>query len=163
MDGHSPLRPQPGSAVAIRRGTYEHYVLYAGAVRLTSPAGRVVDETDAVVHIDAKSQDPRISVGPWQRVLAGHSWRIVDMPPAFERDEIVRRALSRLDQGGYDLVRGNCEHFVRWCITGSPKSEQVERAARLARTAAGVAAAAAGTVLAAGLAAREIAKRSPRG
>lgn len=43
-------------------------------------------------------------------------------------DEVVRRAESRLGEGGYNLVTNNCEHFTRWCIEGESRSPQVATA-----------------------------------
>lgn len=37
-------------------------------------------------------------------------------------DEIVRVALSRLGEGGYDILHNNCEHFVNDCAFGKPTS-----------------------------------------
>ncbi|MBX3363176.1 MAG: lecithin retinol acyltransferase family protein [Phycisphaeraceae bacterium] len=147
MDSRSALRPQPGSAVAIHRGAYEHYVLYAGSV--TRPGGVMLPEM--VVHLDAKREDPHVALARFREVVGDRPWRIVDMPPAFSREEIVRRGMESVGRTGYDLVNGNCEHFVRWCITGTPESRQVKRAATAAQTAARFAAAAACTAMAAGV------------
>ena len=37
-------------------------------------------------------------------------------------EEIVRIALSRLGEGGYDILHNNCEHFVNDCAFGKPTS-----------------------------------------
>jgi hypothetical protein len=37
----------------------------------------------------------------------------------------IARALTRVGTGDYDLWRNNCEHFVRWCLTDEPYSDQV--------------------------------------
>ena len=57
-----------------------------------------------------------------------------------DADVIIARAESRLGSNGYDLVANNCEHFARWCVTGTAGSSQVVRVA----TAGGVAIASAG-------------------
>jgi hypothetical protein len=43
----------------------------------------------------------------------------------YSPDETVCRARSQIGQGGYNLVFNNCEHFARWCKTGSRESRQV--------------------------------------
>jgi hypothetical protein len=48
-------------------------------------------------------------------------------PLAFERDEIVRRARSRLGENRYSVLTNNCEHFSEWAQFGLSRSEQVER------------------------------------
>ncbi len=42
-----------------------------------------------------------------------------------DREVIVQRALSKVGEARYDLLSNNCEHFARWCVTGSHRSEQV--------------------------------------
>jgi hypothetical protein len=51
------------------------------------------------------------------------------LPPAM----VVQRALDRLGENNYDLFENNCEHFARWCKTGTAKSEQVENTFSLAK------------------------------
>ena len=38
----------------------------------------------------------------------------------------LRLARSRLGEQSYSLVFNNCEHFAEWCVTGTPRSVQVE-------------------------------------
>jgi hypothetical protein len=60
-------------------------------------------------------------------------------------DAIIARAMSKLGDGNYHLIFNNCQHFARWCATGTHHSEQVSSAAATAGTvAAPVAAASAG-------------------
>ena len=42
--------------------------------------------------------------------------------------KVVHRALSRVGEKGYNVVRSNCEHFAQWCVTGETRSLQVARA-----------------------------------
>jgi len=41
--------------------------------------------------------------------------------------EAVTRARSRLGEDRYRVWTNNCEHFVHWCLSGIPRSAQVER------------------------------------
>jgi hypothetical protein len=45
---------------------------------------------------------------------------------------VVQRAIRKLGEQKYDVVRNNCEHFAYYCKTGHYKSEQVNQA--VART-----------------------------
>jgi Lecithin retinol acyltransferase len=40
---------------------------------------------------------------------------------------VVVRARSRLGEDRYRLTTNNCEHFCHWCLTGEPRSAQVDR------------------------------------
>jgi hypothetical protein len=42
------------------------------------------------------------------------------------RDEVVRRARSRLGENRYNLLTNNCEHFCQWCVRGEHRSDQVD-------------------------------------
>merc|ERR1719414_1961009 len=40
--------------------------------------------------------------------------------------QIIRRAMSKLGQTGYNLIQHNCEHFTNWCRYDKDKSDQVD-------------------------------------
>ena len=44
-------------------------------------------------------------------------------------EQIVEFALSKVGEGGYDLIRNNCEHFANLCVFGVAKSEQIDSVA----------------------------------
>jgi hypothetical protein len=44
-----------------------------------------------------------------------------------ERTAILKRAISRLGEKGYNLVFNNCEHFKNWVLHNESKSKQVIR------------------------------------
>src|SRR5439155_3595893 len=45
----------------------------------------------------------------------------------FAAPDVVARARSRLGEDLYRLATNNCEHFCHWCLTGEPRSVQVDR------------------------------------
>ncbi len=44
----------------------------------------------------------------------------------FDRDEVVRRARTRLGENRYNVLTNNCEHFCEWCVRGEHRSYQVD-------------------------------------
>jgi hypothetical protein len=44
----------------------------------------------------------------------------------FEREDVVRRARSRLGENRYHIIHNNCEHFCEWCLSGVSRSRQLE-------------------------------------
>ena len=42
--------------------------------------------------------------------------------------ETVRLARASIGQGGYDILKNNCEHFATRCVFGRARSEQADRA-----------------------------------
>ncbi len=73
---------------------------------------------------------------------------------AFPVDQIIERALSRMDEADYDVLENNCEHFVNWCRRGAAESHQVNLADSLCRR---------GTAAAAKIALPKIARRYAAG
>lgn len=53
-----------------------------------------------------------------------------DLSSLLPLDEVVRRAESRLGNGGYHLLFNNCESFAKWCATGEEKSRQINSHAK---------------------------------
>ena len=49
----------------------------------------------------------------------------INYEDCYDADYTALRARKLLGEGRYDLLERNCEHFSRWCKTGSTKSTQV--------------------------------------
>jgi len=49
----------------------------------------------------------------------------INYEDSYDADYTILRAQKLLDESRYDLLEQNCEHFSRWCKTGSIKSTQV--------------------------------------
>ena len=118
---HGLTVPQPIHAgwMTLR---YSHHGVYVGRGR--------------VVHYSG------LSGGFWQcgpveevslsRFALGHAVWIAEHPESpYSREEIVRRARSRLGENDYRLFTNNCEHFCNWCHSGVSHSAQVQRPLRL--------------------------------
>ena len=41
-------------------------------------------------------------------------------------EEIVRRALAAVGEGGYNVFTNNCEHFANYCVFGKKSSDQID-------------------------------------
>jgi hypothetical protein len=53
-------------------------------------------------------------------------WVRVDASRWFDREEVCRRARSRIGEDRYHLLTNNCEHFCEWCVRGEHRSYQVD-------------------------------------
>ncbi len=51
---------------------------------------------------------------------------VVEHESCLDAEEVVKRALSRVGDVGYDVLSNNCEHFAWWCKTGDHRSRQSE-------------------------------------
>jgi hypothetical protein len=106
---------QPSSHLITARPHYYHHGIYLGDLRVVHYAG--FHSAFEVGPIEVLTLD-RFACG--QPVC-------VDAAPCsrFDREEVIRRALSRLGENRYRLLTNNCEHFCNWCLYGQSRSEQV--------------------------------------
>lgn len=108
--------PTPGAHLLTPRRGYAHHGIYVGNGR--------------VVHYGGLAQGWQR--GPVQEVsLARFAhgrpvWVRSGSLHRYGREEVVRRARSRMGENRYRLLTNNCEHFCEWCLRGEPRSEQVE-------------------------------------
>jgi len=106
--------PLGAHLVTPRRG-YTHHGIYAGAGR--------------VIHYRGLARGLRR--GPVEEVsltrfAAGRPVGVrAHLEPRFDREEIVRRARSRLGENRYRLLTNNCEHLCEWCVHDCSRSSQV--------------------------------------
>jgi hypothetical protein len=109
--------PPLGAHLVTPRFGYLHHGIHVGA--------------GVVVHYGAFAN--RWQRGPVEavslpRFAHGHPvWIRPAGPQGLQRDEIVRRAMSRLGEDRYRLFTNNCEHFTEWCVRGEHRSGQIER------------------------------------
>jgi hypothetical protein len=109
-------QPPLGAHLVTPRIGYLHHGIHVGA--------------GAVVHYGAlgsRWRRGRVEEVSLTRFAHGHPVRIRPAGPrGLEREEIVRRAISRLGENRYRLFTNNCEHFTEWCVHGEPRSRQIE-------------------------------------
>jgi hypothetical protein len=108
--------PRLGAHIISPRRGYLHHGIYIGNGRVVHYAGLAYGLFGGPVEEATLAQFAR-GRSVWTR------WR---RPAAFDRTEIVRRALSRVGEDRYQILRNNCEHFCEWCTHGESRSYQVE-------------------------------------
>lgn len=113
-----------GDVLEVVRGLYSHYGVYAGdgkVIHFTADDGSGHSETDPN---NADIIETDLSV--FQK--GGHINVDNQEEAKYSRDEIVSRARALIgtQKGNYDLVTNNCEHFAKYCKTGSKISDQVD-------------------------------------
>src|SRR5688572_23336122 len=98
------------------RRSYTHHGLYVGkgrAVHYPGPVGGVRGSAVEEVSLEQFARGHAVSVR-------------TNSTQGFEREDVVRRARSRLGEDRYQLLRNNCEHFCEWCLNGVSRSAQVD-------------------------------------
>ncbi|XP_004683429.1 PREDICTED: Ca(2+)-independent N-acyltransferase [Condylura cristata] len=128
----SKLRPQPGDLIEIFRIGYEHWAIYV--------------EDDCVVHLAPPSEEflagsitsvfsnrAVVKYSRLEDVLHGCSWKINNKLDGtylpLPVDKIIQRTKNMVNKMvQYNLIEGNCEHFVNGLRYGVARSQQVEHA-----------------------------------
>jgi len=106
-----------GTHLTTRRRGYVHHGLYVGHGRVIHYAG-----LKALLHRGPVEEVTLEAFG------AGHGWQVQGRAaPAYPGQAAVERARTRLGEDRYRIWSNNCEHFVEWCLSGTPRSAQVER------------------------------------
>jgi hypothetical protein len=110
------LEPPLGAHMVTPRRGYTHHGIYVGL-------GRVV-QYGGLSH--GLNRDPVQEVSLSQFSQGRPIWLRLEESRWSSRDEVARRARSRLGENRYNLLTNNCEHFSEWCVRGEHRSYQVD-------------------------------------
>lgn len=109
--------PQPGDHLVSPRAGYQHHGLYLG--------------NNLVIHyqgVSAGIHSGQIAITSLAEFSQGRGYRIqLHRARAYNREECIDRAYSRLGEARYSTLFNNCEHFVIWCIEGFHYSKQIDQ------------------------------------
>ena len=110
-----------GDVIFAQDVLYRHYGIYEGDGKVIDFSASKGHETDAS---DACIREKSLSDFAKGRTLYIDATVLEKYSP----EETVRRARSQLgkNKGEYSLVMNNCEHFARWCKSGTSESVQVQ-------------------------------------
>ncbi|MGI6264437.1 MAG: lecithin retinol acyltransferase family protein [Acutalibacteraceae bacterium] len=120
---------KPGDMIRVGLGALHHYGIFVSEERVIQfglpplPENRIPWDQVRVLatDIDAFACGRIVEVARLNRREAAG---------AYPAAEIVRRAESRMGEGGYNLIHNNCEHFATACVFGVARCEQEEQARR---------------------------------
>lgn len=126
---------QAGDIVCVDRaeGLYQHYGVYVGENQVIHYSGEPFNSEEAEIKCSSLAEF----------LDDAETFRIDNCAGGcYSRSETVERAYAKLGAGKneYSLVFNNCEHFARWCQTGTKQSKQVVHAFTVLSKAAVVAA-----------------------
>jgi hypothetical protein len=109
--------PPIGAHMLTRRWGYTHHGIYVGQGRAVQYGGLSFGLRRGPVEEVALSE---FSLG---RAI----WIRSPGAASLDREEVVRRARSRLGENRYHVLKNHCEHFCEWCASGEHRSYQVDR------------------------------------
>lgn len=116
---HNRLTLSPGTVIAVWIGPIQHvgvvsdrmYGLHSSVISNSHRAGRVIEE-------------------PLPVFAGGRPVHVVGYLGNLSPQQVLQRARSRIGEA-WDLLRWNCEHFVRWAHDTRPYSPQLITGAAL--------------------------------
>jgi len=103
-----------GDHLRVQRYGYWHHGIDCGDGTVIHYVGEEAEKRNAVLRRT-----------PVEMFTRGGVADLVSYTRCDDPDLVLARAVSRLGESGYSLVRNNCEHFAHWCKTGKSRSRQV--------------------------------------
>lgn len=112
----------PGAHIKYSCGTYFHHGIYCGNFSYKNKLYENV-----VIHFQSKHKGGIIKGISYEKFAKGQKICVVknQAVSCYPPNEVVHRAISKLNDSGYNLFSNNCEHFANWCKTGENSSEQI--------------------------------------
>ncbi|MDD4290946.1 MAG: lecithin retinol acyltransferase family protein [Clostridia bacterium] len=113
---------EKGAQIRVNMGGYYHYGIFLGSDEVIEfgAADNVTRPSDNIT-VD------KVSVADFSggRFVEVRQYSKSELKLKRSDEDIVNYALSKLGQGGYDIIHYNCEHFANECVFGRKDSEQV--------------------------------------
>lgn len=109
---------EKGSHIYVWKKLYFHHGIYDGygnVIQYSGLASGIQGGPVNVITLSAFAGNSKI-----------HVRKYLDSIKQYSKDEIVKRALSRVGENLYDVQTNNCEHFCAWAVTGKHCSRQIE-------------------------------------
>lgn len=111
----TPIQTHP--IIAIKIFNAWHYAIVA------------TDMLGNITLVSFRGEKNRITEEPWHEVVGDRKWRYAtEIQPAVTYPTMINHARSLIGFSGYNLLKRNCEHFVRWAAGLKVESIQVQNA-----------------------------------
>ncbi|MDR2822663.1 MAG: lecithin retinol acyltransferase family protein [Acholeplasmatales bacterium] len=122
MNFRDDILPVYGDQIRVSRGLYYHHGIYVDDANIIQfgSLSRELNPEDALVLISDLKTFLR------NGVLEVRVFTEEELKTKKNSDEVVKYALSKLGEKGYNIITNNCEHFCNECIFGVKQSEQVD-------------------------------------
>ena len=116
----------PGAHIRIKVNSFYHHAIYIGN-------GEVV-QFGLPFDISNNNKDVKVLRSPLSDFckpddfIEVYCYSKKELKQKFKDEEIINNALSHVGEGGYNILKNNCEHFANLCCLGIAKSEQIDSA-----------------------------------
>jgi len=126
------VRPlKPGDQIRVNRGAYWHHGVYLGDGRVAHFAGENDDGLSDPESVRVREAD----IADFTRggFAEARGYGLAERLRLRRPEAVVGAARSRVGEGGYDMIKNNCEHFSNECAFGAHESGQVDDIRRRVR------------------------------
>ena len=113
----------PGAHIRVLMNNFYHHAIYIGnneVVQFGLPNIVDIDTKDIKVlrsPIEDFAKDGFIEVRKYSKK---------EQKIKRSNEEIIRIALSKVGESGYNIIHNNCEHFANFCVFGIKTSKQMD-------------------------------------
>lgn len=120
------IEPKKGDIIRVKFSSFYHYGIFLDDDNI------VQFGLSPVLRSIADSKNVKVCVSDMNTFLNGEFLEVgvLDKKELKNRrsaDEIEKTALSRIGEGGYNILYNNCEHFAYECVFGQKYCSQTER------------------------------------
>ena len=118
------IEPRPGDMIRVNVGAYYHYGIFIGGdevVQFGTASDAMGDPADVRI-LRSNIDDFLCGKGFLEVRVLSHAERRKKRPDK----EIVAYALSRVGEGGYDIIHNNCRHFANECVVGQKGKTRID-------------------------------------
>ena len=114
----------PGAHIRVKISNFYHHGIYIGN-------GEVV-QFGYPNNISADPKDVKVVRSPIAEFVGTGNFIEVyvysksELKQKRKDEDIIKEALSHLGEGGYSILKNNCEHFANRCVFGNGSSSQID-------------------------------------
>jgi hypothetical protein len=114
--------PRKGCQIRVNRGGYYHHGIYVDDNTVVHFGGAESDITADPDGIEVRA----VTLGQFLRdgFLEVRKVSFPALHGFFKPERAAANAMSHIGEGGYNLLRNNCEHFSNLCARGKKESGQ---------------------------------------
>jgi len=115
----------PGCHIRVKTNNFYHHAIYIGDGEVVQ-FGLPFDPYNNTNYKDIKVIRSPLKDFSKSMFIEVYVYSKKELKKKKKDSEIIKTALSSVGEGGYDILKNNCEHFVNYCIFGKAESHQVD-------------------------------------
>lgn len=114
----------PGAHIRVKISNFYHHGIYIGngeVVQFGYPNNISEDPKDVKV-----VRSPINEFVGTANFIEVYCFSKAELKKKRNDEDIIKEALSHVGEGGYSILKNNCEHFANRCVFGSGSSSQID-------------------------------------